>query len=556
MKKHTLFLLLGIVLLWSCKKDEEVFPRVESLEAQPTSSTSFVFKGSVTEQGTSPVVDYGFLYSFEYSPSVQSGTKVSFGRTIQNATFEKEVTGLTTGSLGRTVYTRAYLTNGQGTVYGATIPVSLPVITIGTITPNRGRAGDRVTIQGTNFGAKSDLEVRFANAVATIIETTPTTILVAVPANISTNTYYNREIPVTVASGGQAINSYSIFNVIPTVREFAPATGTFGTPITITGDNLPQSSNYYNISVSIGGIGATITQFNPPSSITVVVPGGVQSDRVKILFTALGETTELPGEFTITPPSIASISPAAALPGATLTINGSNFKAGTDYYYNPNVVKIGTVQASITNATAGSLTVTVPAGLAPGNYPVTVSTGVHTVTSPQEFTVLSPVITSFAPMSGTVGTEVTINGQFSASQYDNAVKFGTVGAYVLSTTASGIRVHVPSGVSAGKMKITVTSGGQTVSSTDDFTVVPPTVTGFSPASGVPGTLITITGTGFSPNAYNNTVQFGTVTTSVTQATGTSITAVVPSGVNPGAMKISVTTNGILGVSAQDFTVTQ
>ncbi len=556
MKKYTLFLLLGCMLLWSCKKDEEVFPKVESLEAQPTSSTSFVFKGSVVEQGTSPVVDYGFVYSSDFNPSTLSGVKVSFGRNVSGATFEKEVTGIGPSNSGRTVHVRAYLTNQQGTVYGSVLMVTLPTVTIGSITPNAGRAGDRVTIRGTHFGAKSDLEVRFANAIAPILEVTPTAIAVAVPPNISTNSYYNREIPITVTVSGQVINAYSVFNVIPTVREFAPATGTFGTPITITGDNLPQSSNYYNISVSIGGVGATITQFNPPSSLTVLVPGNVQSDRVKISFSALGETTELPGEFTITPPSIASIAPAAALPGASFTMTGSNFKAGNDYYYNPNVVKIGNVQAAITNVTSGSLTLTVPAGLAPGTYPVTLSTGVHTVASPQDFTVLSPSIAGFAPQSGTVGTEVTINGLFSPSTYDNTVQFGTIPAYVLGVTGSSIRVQVPSGVPAGKMKITVTSGGQTVNSGDDFTVVPPAITSFSPTSGVPGTLVTITGTGFSPSTYGNTVQFGTVTTSVTQATGTSITAIVPSGVNPGAMKISVTTNGILGVSTQDFTLTQ
>lgn len=556
MKKYTVFLLLGCVLLWSCKKDEEVFPKVESLDAQATSATSFVFKGSVAERGTSPVIDYGFVYSAGYSTNTDSGIKVSFGSSIASATFEKEVTGIPVSTFGRTVHVRAYLTNQQGTVYGGVLTVTLPTVTIGSVTPNSGRAGDRITIQGTNFGAKSDLEVRFANAVATIIEATPTTILVAVPANISTNTYYNREIPITVTTGGQVVNAYSIFNVIPTAREFAPATGTFGTAITITGDNLPQSSSYYNISVSIGGVNAHISQFNPPSSLTVLVPNGVQSERLKISFTALGATTELPGEFTITAPSIASISPASALPGASLTITGSNFKASTDYYYNPNVVKIGNVQATVTNATASSLTVTVPAGLTPGSYPVTVSTGVHTVSSPQDFTVLSPSISGFVPQLGTVGTEVTINGLFNPSQYDNSVKFGTITASVLSVSASSIRVQVPSGVSAGKMKITVTSGGQTVSSIDDFTVIPPAITSFSPASGVPGTLVTITGTGFSPNTYGNTVQFGTVTTSVTQATGTSITAVVPSGVNPGAMKISVRTNGILSVSTQDFTVTQ
>ncbi len=554
-KISVLFLLAGVLFLLSCKKDEEIFPKVETIEARPTSSTSCFLKGSITQVGSSPVVDFGFVYSSQFTPDLGSGVKVSLGRNVSAAPFEKEVTGLMSSSWGRTVTARAYLTNEKGTVYGSTITVTLPVVSVTSIAPNSGRAGDRITISGSHFGDKSTIEVKFANATATVAEATPSTVVVLVPSNISTNNYYNREIPVTVKVGGQQVNGYTIFNVIPTAKDFSPKTGTFGSTITITGDNLPQSSAYYGISVSFGNTNASITQFTP-GSMTVVVPAGVTEERLKVRFTALGQTTELPGEFVITPPTISSVNPAAGLPGSSFTISGTGFNPGNGYYGGLNTVKLGTQTATITSASASSITATVPTGLALGNYPISVSTGVHTVTAAQEYTVESPKITGFFPASGTVGTEVVISGSFSGSQYSSSVLFGSVSGNIQSMTASTIRVLVPSGVSSGKMKISVTTAGQTVSSAEDFTVLAPVVTGFSPASGVPGTLVTISGTGFSPNTYSNTVSFGTVQTTITQATATSITAIVPSNVAPGSMKISVRTNGLLGVSQEDFTVTQ
>jgi hypothetical protein len=96
--------------------------------------------------------------------------------------------------------------------------------------------------------------------------------------------------------------------------------------------------------------------------------------------------------------------------------------------------------------------------------------GGQTVTAPGTFTVTVPTITSFSPTSGVAGTVVTITGTGFNSAYGAGVNFGSISASVLSVTSSTIKAIVPSNTGNGAMKITVTSGGQTVVSADNFTV--------------------------------------------------------------------------------------
>ncbi|HVB27013.1 MAG TPA: IPT/TIG domain-containing protein, partial [Mycobacteriales bacterium] len=83
------------------------------------------------------------------------------------------------------------------------------------------------------------------------------------------------------------------------------------------------------------------------------------------------------------------------------------------------------------------------------------------------------------------------------------------------------------------------------------TAATPTVSGFTPASGPIGTLVTITGTSFSGTSQ---VSFGTTAAASFHVTSaTQITATVASGTSTGL--ITVTTPGGPGSSASDFTVT-
>ncbi|WP_353130234.1 IPT/TIG domain-containing protein [Parapedobacter pyrenivorans] len=88
-----------------------------------------------------------------------------------------------------------------------------------------------------------------------------------------------------------------------------------------------------------------------------------------------------------------------------------------------------------------------------------------------------------------------------------------------------------------------------------FEVFGPEITSFSPTSGIPGSVITINGKGFSPDTWSTKVRFGTVeASSITSLTETQIKVLVPSGATAGAMKINVETNGQIVTSKDDFTV--
>ncbi len=167
-----------------------------------------------------------------------------------------------------------------------------------------------------------------------------------------------------------------------------------------------------------------------------------------------------------------------------------------------------------------------------------------------------PTLTSFAPLSGFVGTSVTLTGtNFGALPSDNAASFfNNRTATTTASTPTSITTTVPAGAATGKISVTVHC--VTVQSVDDFivlTAATPTISGFTPTSGPVGTSVTITGTNFSATAASNSVKFNGTTATVTSSTATSISTKVPPGATTG--KITVTVAGNTATSAVNFTVT-
>src|SRR6266699_2202311 len=105
----------------------------------------------------------------------------------------------------------------------------------------------------------------------------------------------------------------------------------------------------------------------------------------------------------------------------------------------------------------------------------------------------APSITSLNPTSGVAGTSVTITGTyFGATQGTSTVKFNGTTGTPTSWSATSIVVPVPAGATAGNVVVTVGGVG---SNGMNFTVTlpAPSITSVSPASGVVGTSVTITG---------------------------------------------------------------
>ncbi|WP_108807461.1 IPT/TIG domain-containing protein [Aquimarina spinulae] len=251
----------------------------------------------------------------------------------------------------------------------------------------------------------------------------------------------------------------------------------------------------------------------------------------------------------ILPPKISSFTPALAKVGEEVTITGSGFST----IATNNKVNFNGVAATVSKATATSLSVTVPQGATTGK--IAVKVGELEVTTATDFTVvLPPTATSFSPKEGIIGTEVVITGtNFSTTAADNEVKFNGIAATVSAATSNSLTVTVPAGATTGKIVIKV--DGQEVMSATDFTVIfPPTISSFSPEVGAKDTEVIITGTNFSTTAADNEVKFNETIATISAATATSLTVNVPAGATTG--KISVEVNGQIGVSSTNFGVEQ
>jgi hypothetical protein len=243
------------------------------------------------------------------------------------------------------------------------------------------------------------------------------------------------------------------------------------------------------------------------------------------------------------PPTVGGVAPAQGpLAGGTaVAITGTGFTGAS-------AVAFGASQAaSFSVGSPTSITATAPAGSA-GTVHISVTNGVGT-SSPvaaDQFTYLAaPAVTGVAPTSGPAGggTSVVITGtNFTGA---TAVKFGAVNATAFTVNNAGqVTATSPAAGAAGPVHVTVTTPGGTSSAGagDQFTYVQaaPAVTSVSPATGSTGggTVVTITGTNFTPGTP--TVAFGANAGAVTAFSATAITVTAPAGA-AGQVHVVVTT---------------
>jgi len=548
MRTRILFFTITVIALFSCKKETEKDPKIDTVIAKSIAAFTCYAKASVSEMGSYEIIDHGFVYSPSGgSFGLESGTKISLGLgTFNTDTFSTVFTFGNGYYSSQYYYVRAYLTNKKGTVYGTALSFEPLLMSISSVQPASGKAGDKITISGKNFNLNpQETLVKFNTTAAKVIEASSTKLVVEVPSGITMDYYYDSTITIYVTIGGQTLNSSS-FTILPTITGFSPTSGTFGTTVTITGENLSG----YGLSVKFNILDSYVSSVSS-STITSSIPYGINLEKVKVKVIKNGVETILPGEFTMMQSSITSISPAKGFAGTQISINGLGFNPG----YSSNIVKIGGVTVSNWSSSQNILNITVPESLAAGIYNIEVNNGISNVVLSNSFTVVTPIISSLSPSTGYYGSEVTIYGENLINT--SYIYFGNYGADIVSRDSSSIKVKVPSGITPGATKLSVNYGNKTYSSTVEFTILAPIITSFSPVSGTPGTEVTIKGNGFSSGYYNSSeVKFGTVSTTVVSVTPTEIKTMVPSNAGDGAMKIAVVTSGITVVSDADFTITK
>lgn len=157
----------------------------------------------------------------------------------------------------------------------------------------------------------------------------------------------------------------------------------------------------------------------------------------------------------------------------------------------------------------------------------------------------APFLANISPTTGGPGTAVTLTG-YNFSNI-TGVYFGNTPAASYTVVSSDTIIAITGEGSDGLVTIT-TPVMQT--SINGFTFAKPSITSFSPAFGPAGSAVTITGIGFSTNPDSNTVWFGAAKATVTNATPTSLTVLVPAGATWAPM--SVTCYGATAYSSTPF----
>ena len=164
----------------------------------------------------------------------------------------------------------------------------------------------------------------------------------------------------------------------------------------------------------------------------------------------------------------------------------------------------------------------------------------------------SPTVLALLPLTGPVGTSVTITGLgFQDASPATGVSFnGTAATSFTVDSPTQITATVPVGATTGTVSVTDSEG--TGTSALPFVVTPspvPTILSFLPLSGPVGTPVSILGTGFTGAT---SVGFKGKPATFDVVSDLQIDAVVPAHAATGP--ITVTTPGGLATSVLDFTV--
>ena len=398
--------------------------------------------------------------------------------------------------------------------------------------PISGTVGTEVTLTGANFTGTT--AVSFNGTPVTISPTVDndTQVRVIVPAGATTG-----PISLTTASGiDTSADDFTVPNP-PEITSFNPNNGSVGTLVTLTGNNFTGTTK-----VEFNGTNAPGFIVDSNTQIHVNVPAGATTGAIKVTNPSGYDVSTT--SFTVTQgPLITSFDPTSGVVGTTVTITGENFTDATVVrFYN------GVVDSSFLINSDTQITAHVPSGASTG--PISVTNPSGTGTSASDFSVIvSPTISSFNPVSGSVGTPVTLTG----SGFTGVSSLNFNGTEDLTFTVDNdtqISAHVPSGATTGPISVTNPAGSDT--SLDDFTVINnPSIISFDPMSGPVGTSVAISGSGFTGVTD---VSFGGISASIFSVDNDNqITASVPLGAVTG--KITVENLAGVGISADIFTVT-
>jgi hypothetical protein len=385
--------------------------------------------------------------------------------------------------------------NGTGTKDGF-IFISAPVVT--SFSPTTAKSGDKITITGSNLWYVN--KVQFGGVPASGFSVLGANTIWAYVGEGATG-----DVAVLSPYGNASMPGFT-YIPRPVITSFSPTTAPIGATITITGEHLASTQK-----VSIGSV--QVASFTIVSDNMITVVTGVGTDG-PISLTSDGGSGTSSGSFKFQypKPEITSFTPTSGGSGTDMIIKGKGFLPGLTSVtlggISPFYVRVDSdtsIFVMVGSVSSGDVYVKTPGGEAamPG------------------FTYIKPppAIYAVAPMRALEGTVVGITGErFSRV---TAVTFGGVPAASFTINSDTYITAIVGKGASGDLEVSTSDGKATKTG---FVFGESTITSISPATGGPGTVVTITGTGFTDIS---SVYFGNAYANRTVNSPTSMTVTVP-----------------------------
>ncbi len=437
---------------------------------------------------------------------------------------------------------------------GAIIPATPamaanPVI---SIYPNIGPVGTTVYIEGQDFTAgTARIRIDSPNATNEDTFTIPSGGDFAGVGFEIPNDLSGGEHDIYVWRSSLEYASYP-FTVTPQLTDMDPDTGKVGDSIHLEGNGFVSTSAqiwFYWDDTHVSTITGSAVNSNGILSANVAVPASIRGDHQLYLEDRRNGNYQTESVI-FTVESKLAVAPTSGGVGDTLTVTGTGFAGGAVSIFFDSTV-VGTATVPISGATAGSFTatITVPQ-VGSGTH---IIKAVDTEEIQTTFTLSQQItVTPNTPVS--VGDNVTITGDGFAINQPVAISIDNIPVTITPipyTTASGsfmVTFPVPA-TAKGAHTLSVKVGTGTPS-TETITIKEKIVGELRPSNGPGGTVVKVSGTGFTPGQAAVNFDGVTIGTIIVDSYGsfTDATFTVPDS-SSGAHAIT-----IQGVAAPSFTI--
>ena len=320
--------------------------------------------------------------------------------------------------------------------------------------PAEALPGDEITIKGDYLNLVH--EVIFADKVRVPDSLLTThdryTIKVKVPETARTGKITLGTIDeLAIAGSENEKDLLATLNLIESETELVVKTaeGALAAKTVKAGANVTINGTNLLLTKSVKLEGATVYEFATATATEITFPLPATANDGAVLMVMASGVEVLVDTLTTVAPTITAVSPVPVKNGAELTITGTDL----DLVTGVDLVKAADVE--LTNATATSITLTVPEKAQEGPVTLKLANGTSVVDTVK---LVKPVVTAFSANPAAAGSPVTVTGTdldlVATVTFDGGIKVELADG----ATATSFTVDVPTTANSGLLMLNLKNG--------------------------------------------------------------------------------------------------